>query len=303
MRISACYIVRNEEKNLSQSLASVAGVADEIVLVDTGSTDRTLEIARNYGARIFQQEWQDNFALHRNYALEQATGDWIIFLDADEYFVDAGGLVDYLQRADAFPACEGMLLPLININPDTGTEQAEIIDRALSLRIWRNKGNFRFAGCVHEMLYVYEEGNKMRPLNMIVAHDKFTLHHTGYRRGVIQQKNAHYLAMLLHEIEEHGEQPLSARYLADCYFCLEDYEQAAYYASRAISREQKLGVTTVAGFYKLYRYWLEAGMRLDYSKEKMTEIAQKALIDTCGEENSLKMQGFVEDLLKKGVLD
>ena len=301
MRISACYMVKNEEQNLDKSLASVANVADEIVLVDTGSTDRTMEIAQEYGARIFQQEWQDNFSLHRNYALDQAAGDWIIFLDADEYFVNAEGLRDYLQRASKYPACEGLLLPLININPDTGTEQAEIISRARSLRIWRNQKNFRFTGCVHEMLYVYEE-NKMRPLNMIEAHEKFTLHHTGYRRKILRQKNAYYLTLLLREIEKYGEQPLSARYLADCYFGLEDYEQAAYYASRAISREQQLGVTTVAGFYKLYLYWLESGKKLHYSSEKMAQIAQKALIDTCNERYSQEMQNFIEDLLKEGVL-
>lgn len=303
VRISACYIVKNEEQNLSKSIASVAEAADEIIVVDTGSTDRTMEIAKRYGARIFEQKWQKNFAFHRNYALEQAEGDWIIFLDADEYFVNAEGLDAYLNRAYAFPACEGLLLPLININPDTGTEQAEIIDRALSLRIWRNKKNFRFIGCVHEMLYVYEEDNTIRPLNTITAHDKFTLHHTGYRRNIMQEKHKRYLAMLHQEIEKYGEQPLSARYLADCYFGLEDYEQAAYYASRAIHREQELGITTVAGFYKLYRYWLESGRKLNYSKAEMTEIAQKALIETRKEANSQKMQEFIACLLNEGVLD
>lgn len=303
MRISACYIVKNEEQNLDKSLKSVVQAADEIIVVDTGSTDRTMEIAQSYGAHIFAQEWQENFAFHRNYALEQAKGDWVVFLDADEYFVNADGLVDYLKKADEYPSCEGMLLPLININPDTGTDRAEIIDRALSLRIWRNRKNFRFVGCVHEMLYVHETGARIRPLQTITAHEKFTLHHTGYRRSVLKEKNERYRKMLLREIAEHGEQPLSARYLADCYFGLEDYEQAAYYASRAISREQQLGVTTVAGFYKLYRYWLEAGRKLHYTKEKMTEIAQKGLLDTRNENNSQKMQSFIEALLAEGVLD
>lgn len=303
MRVSACYIVKNEEKNLPQSLASLGREADEIIVVDTGSTDKTREIAQGYGAKIYEQIWQENFAFHRNYALSQAKGDWIIFLDADEYFVNSQGLRAYLQRAAKYPDCEGLLLPLLNINPDTDSGQAELLDRALSLRVWRNKDNFRFVGCIHEALYAYETDGRMRPLKTIESHEKFTLHHTGYRRGFMRQKHERYLAMLLREMAEHGEKPLTARYLADCYFGLEDYGQAAYYASRAISREQELGVITVAGYYKLYRYWLESGKRLQYSRKKMTEIAQKALLDTSQEENSPAMQAFIRDLLAEGFLD
>ena len=297
MHISACYIVKNEEENLAKSLESLQDIVDEIIVLDTGSTDKTIDIARAYGAKIFHQDWQNNFALHRNYALQQAKGDWVIFLDADEYFVNSTGLDTYLQRANSFPACEGLLLPLLNINPDTEDGQPVLLDRALSLRIWRHKDNFRFAGCVHEMLYVYEPAGGMRPLKTIVAHDKFTLHHTGYRSSIIAEKQERYLAMLLKELAEKGEQPFSARYLADCYFGLGDYEKAAYYASRAIDREQESGIVTAAGFYKLYRYWLEAGKKLHYPTAQMTKIMERAILDTSKEENSLAMQQFINDLL------
>jgi glycosyltransferase involved in cell wall biosynthesis len=69
-------IVRNEENNLSQCLASVAGLFDEIVIVDTGSTDRTIEIARSFGARVFDFVWVDDFGAARNAALARATGDY-----------------------------------------------------------------------------------------------------------------------------------------------------------------------------------------------------------------------------------
>ena len=296
MRISACYIVKNEENNLPKSLNSLASIVDEIIVVDTGSTDKTVEIASSFGARIYKQIWRDNFALHRNFALQQATGDWIIFLDADEYFVNIEGLDVYLQRADRYPACEGLLLPLLNINPDTDSGQPELIEKVLSLRVWRNKKNYRFTGCVHEQLYVSESGGNMRPLKTIVAHDKFTLHHTGYRRGVMKEKYERYLEMLLTEMEQNGEQPLTARYLADCYFGLGDYEQAAYYASRAITREQQLGIVTVAGYYKLYRYWLEAGKKLCYTDKKLLSIAEKAITDTVKEGNGQAMYQFIDDL-------
>ena len=298
MRISACYIVKNEEHNLLNSINSLAKVVDEIIVVDTGSQDGTIEVARSLGAQVYAQRWQNDFSLARNFALDKAGGEWVIFLDADEYFVNSSGLDDYIKKADTFPSCEALLLPLMNINTDTGTEQAELISREYSLRIWRHRPNVRFYGCVHEMLLV-SEGETMRSPKLITAHEKFTLHHTGYSRGLMPEKHKRYLEMLQQEIQERGEKPLSARYLADCYFGLEDYENAAYYASKAISSEKQLGITTVAGFYKLYRYWLESGMKLHYSSAKIKKIAAKALEDTKNEEKAVFMQHYIEALLKK----
>ncbi|HNU71315.1 MAG TPA: glycosyltransferase family 2 protein, partial [Thermodesulfobacteriota bacterium] len=82
--LSVCLIVCNEEKNLARALRSVAAVADEIVVTDTGSTDLTVEIAREYGARVSFFPWCDDFSAARNYSLDQARGDWIFSLDADE---------------------------------------------------------------------------------------------------------------------------------------------------------------------------------------------------------------------------
>jgi glycosyltransferase involved in cell wall biosynthesis len=82
MSLSVAIITLNEEANLARTLRSVAW-ADEIVVVDSGSTDRTLEIAREHGAKIFSQEWR-GFGAQKNFALRQCTSDWILSLDADE---------------------------------------------------------------------------------------------------------------------------------------------------------------------------------------------------------------------------
>ena len=83
-RLTVCLIVKNEEKFLGQCLDSVRGLADQIVVVDTGSTDRTVDIAREHGAEVHTFAWCDDFSAARNAALEHATGDWILMLDADE---------------------------------------------------------------------------------------------------------------------------------------------------------------------------------------------------------------------------
>ena len=83
-RLSVCMIVKNEERFLGQCLASVKDIADELIVIDTGSTDRTIEIAREHGAQVGYFEWCNDFAAARNASIAAATGDWILFLDADE---------------------------------------------------------------------------------------------------------------------------------------------------------------------------------------------------------------------------
>ena len=86
MKISAVYIAKNEANNIARSLDSIKEAVDELILVDTGSTDETVNIFKSYVGNVFYQEWQDDFSAPRNLALSKTTGDWIIVLDADESF-------------------------------------------------------------------------------------------------------------------------------------------------------------------------------------------------------------------------
>ncbi|MFN4149737.1 MAG: glycosyltransferase family 2 protein, partial [Candidatus Sericytochromatia bacterium] len=83
-KLSLCLITKNEEKNIARCLDSVQGIVDEIILLDTGSTDKTVEIAKNYNAKIFYSDWENDFSKARNESINKATGDWILILDADE---------------------------------------------------------------------------------------------------------------------------------------------------------------------------------------------------------------------------
>src|SRR3984885_8336466 len=82
--VAAAMIVRDEERFLPGSLASLRGKVDEVIIVDTGSADDTLSIAKTFGARVFHFEWNDDFAAARNWGLEEVTADWILYIDADE---------------------------------------------------------------------------------------------------------------------------------------------------------------------------------------------------------------------------
>ena len=84
-RCSACLIVRNEERSLERTLASLADLVQEVIVVDTGSEDGTKEVAARQGARVADFQWVDDFAAARNESLRLATGEWIFWLDADEW--------------------------------------------------------------------------------------------------------------------------------------------------------------------------------------------------------------------------
>ena len=88
VKISACYMVKNAAQDLARSLESLAKYVNEIIVVDTGSTDNTVEVAQKFGAKVFHEQWQDDFSTPRNVAIREAKGDWIVFLDADEYFIN-----------------------------------------------------------------------------------------------------------------------------------------------------------------------------------------------------------------------
>jgi tetratricopeptide (TPR) repeat protein len=143
--ISLCMIVRDEEAVLGRCLASVAGAVDEIVVVDTGSTDRTAEIAREHGAKVLEHAWTDHFAEARNVGLEAATGDWILHLDADEAVAagEAGRLKELTRRSWR----EGFLLTLVN---KLGTDDGDTVMVYEALRLFRNRPHHRFEGRVHE---------------------------------------------------------------------------------------------------------------------------------------------------------
>src|SRR2546423_11493974 len=102
MLLSVVIITFNEEANIGRTLTSVQSlVADgkgEIIVVDSGSTDRTVEIAKSFGAKVFVEEWK-GYAAQKNSAIDKATGDWILSLDADEEV--SADLADYIRRAAA----------------------------------------------------------------------------------------------------------------------------------------------------------------------------------------------------------
>lgn len=153
-RVSLCMIVRNEERLLPECLESVRGIVDEIVIVDTGSRDCTMAIARAHGAILAHHSWNNNFADARNVALANSSGDWILLLDADERLAPGAG--DVILEAIRQDNLDCGLLPLHNALRFDAS-QAEILsgkyrkNEPFALpRLFRRTEDLRWRGAIHE---------------------------------------------------------------------------------------------------------------------------------------------------------
>lgn len=153
-RLSLCLIARDEELMLPECLASIRGVVDEVVVVDTGSVDHTRELARAAGARVVDHPWQEDFAAARNAALPYATGDWILVLDADERLGPGAGPA--LRRAMKDRQADCFLLPLHNASrldatfPEVIGGKARRGEPAWLPRLLRRTPDLAWEGVIHE---------------------------------------------------------------------------------------------------------------------------------------------------------
>jgi tetratricopeptide (TPR) repeat protein len=148
MKLSLCMIVRDEEEMLPRCLAAAAPAVDEIVIVDTGSRDRTIEIAGSFGARVIEREWTGSFSDARNVSFEHATGDWLLYLDADEVLV--GEDVDRLRALTGRTWREAFYLVETSYTGEAGDGTAMTHN---ALRIFRNRAQYRFVGRLHEQIF------------------------------------------------------------------------------------------------------------------------------------------------------
>ncbi|GIW22478.1 MAG: glycosyl transferase [Candidatus Sericytochromatia bacterium] len=176
-KLSLCMIVKNEEENLERCLKSVEGIVDEIVIVDTGSTDKTVDIAKKNGAKVFYYEWENDFGKARNEAIRNATGDWILVLDADEeldkntkdniraFLVDIGKDFAYQLKIKSFDYKNNLTI------------------ENYMVRLFKKSPNIRFFGRIHEYLV-----GTSSIIN--ISHESLSIIHHGYKdKEKVNKKN------------------------------------------------------------------------------------------------------------------
>lgn len=178
--VSLCMIVKNEERFLEQCLRSVQGMVDEINIVDTGSTDRTVEIAKAFGANVRFEAWRNDFASARNQSLEMATKRWILQLDADEELLpESREALQQLRTAPAY--LEGVWLRCINATDRYrgGGNMSHAI-----LRMFPNHPRIRFIGTIHEFPSI--DGS---PISMTGVMSPVKIVHHGYLTAVVKDRD------------------------------------------------------------------------------------------------------------------
>lgn len=216
VRISQCMIVKNEEKNIEKALSWGKSIMWEQIVVDTGSVDGTVELARRAGAKVFSFPWADDFAAAKNYAIGQAKGDWIAFLDADEYMApeDAEKLFGVLRNLpdDSFDG--------ISTGWQQLDEQRGISASGTQIRFFRNRPDLRYRRRIHEQL-VSTEGRKLHVGDVT---REISIFHTGYQKEALagKQKGSRNRRLILKELEENPADYEMMGYMGD--ECLGDNE-------------------------------------------------------------------------------
>jgi glycosyltransferase involved in cell wall biosynthesis len=166
--LSAALIVRNEERFLEACLRSLDGCVDEIVVVDTGSTDRSLEIACGLGARVVRRAWTDDFSAARNASVDAARGEWVLYIDADEQVVAFDRAAVESELSD--PRC---VCCTVRFRPLAG------YTRYREHRLFRNRADLRFRGVIHESLIPALDVLRARE-GLRVRASSVALEHYGY---------------------------------------------------------------------------------------------------------------------------
>lgn len=211
--ISLCMIVKNEENTLKDCLDSVKDFVSEMIIVDTGSKDRTVAIAESFGAIIRQFKWCDDFSAARNESIRGASSEWILFLDADEVVArqDMERLMETLTSTDAW----GLEVQQRNYSEDTNIYGWQPVDGYAEckgpgffispiVRIFRNDPRIKFRNRVHE-----EIDSSIIELDKPVDRARFPIHHYGYLKSdfALKRKRDMYLQLGIEQVKSNPGDP------------------------------------------------------------------------------------------------
>lgn len=257
--IALCVIAKNEEEFLGDCLDSVRSFVNEMVVVDTGSTDATREIAVEHGARLVEFAWCDDFAAARNAAIEATTADWILMLDADEELDPTSGLLLGWHAAQLPAGMIGYAVTIENRRRDSG--EADWVRHAVT-RFFPRRDTLRFVGAIHEdLINLPNPGKSTAQLAPAIR-----IFHYGYDPVIYAKREKDHRNLRLLEVE-YARNPENARtlyYLGQQHFVAGRHPDAVHYFELFAERADR-----VAAYFLVdaYRMWLEALVALDDEAE------------------------------------
>ncbi len=264
MTLSLCMIVRNEAAHLPGCFQSVADCVDEIIVVDTGSTDGTVAIAEAAGAKVVTVDWRNDFAAARNISLDHATGDWVLVLDADETLTPAGQqLLHQVRTGEPWGDIAGDVLMVTLLRHEVDAEQTPY--SAVS-RLFRRHPQVRFQRPYHETVddavaAVMAQESQWQ----VVTYPEVAMTHTGYQASAIaaRDKFARAQSIMAGYLAEHPDDPYIANKLGALYGQAGDWAKARPLLERAL----QMGKADPSTTYELHYHLALA----DSSHDRWTE--------------------------------
>lgn len=259
--LTLSMIVKNEEEYLRECLESAKSIVDEVIIVDTGSTDKTVEIAKEYDAKVFTFDWVDDFAAARNFALSKSTGDWILYLDADERLCK--GSTDNIKEITKTSKKEGYRC-IVNCLDEIGGKPKLM----RYTRLFYNNGKIQFKGTVHEQIdeSLLQQGYRIVDSNIEIIHIGYNI-----SKESLQQKASRNLNLLLAEYSRKNSS-YYAYQLGNTYSIIEDCINAKKYYKLALNDE------SLPKEYRAVCYLYLAGLELENHKaEEALRLVTKGI--------------------------
>jgi len=247
MLLSIVMIVKNEEKIIDKTLSSLQHLIDnlnsELIILDTGSTDNTVNIAKKYTNNLYFEEWNNNFADMRNISISYAKGDWILVLDADEVLVDCDKLIEFFNTG-LYKKYNSASIKMMHISSEDEKEYS--VD--LAPRMFKNEKEFRYTGAIHE------QPNYKGP----VYNDIATFKHYGYMfqdKELLNKKLYRNEKILLDEINKNPNDAYINYQLAKNYLVMKCYEKAIFYMEKSkdlYTKLKNIPIFVIENLAKLY---------------------------------------------------
>ncbi|MGR3175664.1 MAG: tetratricopeptide repeat-containing glycosyltransferase family 2 protein [Candidatus Scalindua sp.] len=235
--ISLCMIVKDEEEFLPRCLDSVKDYVDEMIIVDTGSTDRTVEIAKSFGAKVYHHTWENSFSKARNYSLKYATCDWILYLDADEELSkeDAPRLKELVKNNNY------TTISLVIKNKFEDSTQESY---ANMIRLFKNFNGIYYEGIVHNTI---KYSGKCLESSLSIIHHGYNL--SGNK---MEEKFLRTATLLKEQIKADPHNPIPHRYLGISYMGVKMYDEAIEESKTALRLAEERGCLTGDLFVSYY---------------------------------------------------
>jgi glycosyltransferase involved in cell wall biosynthesis len=236
--LSIVMMMKNEEKYLNKTLTALQPlmkkINSELIILDTGSTDKSIDIAKKFTDKIYFEKWNNNFGDMRNKSISHAKGDWILILDADEELTNCIKMIDFFD-SEKYKKYNCASIELKNIFSENNYNY----NKSSIIRLFKNNKNFRYEGAIHEQpLY-------QKPIYNDIA----SFNHYGYmyiNEEVRQKKLRRNENILFSELKNNPNDPYLNFQIAKNYMCYGDKEEALYYMEKSYELYKRLGIINKA---------------------------------------------------------